>query len=80
MLYDEPTTGLDTATSKEISALILEMQKKNNISSIIITHDMTCAKTTADRIVMLKEGKIIAEGSYEQLQRSDDEWIKSFFD
>jgi phospholipid/cholesterol/gamma-HCH transport system ATP-binding protein len=80
MLYDEPTTGLDTATSKEISALILEMQKKNNISSIIITHDMTCAKTTADRIVMLKEGKIIAEGSYEELQHSDDEWIKSFFD
>jgi phospholipid/cholesterol/gamma-HCH transport system ATP-binding protein len=80
MLYDEPTTGLDTATAKEISALILEMQKKNNISSIIITHDMTCAKTTADRIVMLKEGKIIAEGSYEELQHSDDGWIKSFFD
>jgi phospholipid/cholesterol/gamma-HCH transport system ATP-binding protein len=80
MLYDEPTTGLDTATAKEISALILEMQKKNNISSIIITHDMTCAKTTADRIVMLKEGVIIAEGSYEELQHSDDEWIKSFFD
>lgn len=80
MLYDEPTTGLDTATAKEISALILEMQKKNKISSIIITHDMTCAKTTADRIVMLKEGKIIAEGSYEELQHSDDEWIKSFFD
>jgi phospholipid/cholesterol/gamma-HCH transport system ATP-binding protein len=80
MLYDEPTTGLDTATSKEISALILEMQKKNNISSIIITHDMTCAKTTADRIVMLKEGVIIAEGSYEELQHSTDDWIKSFFD
>jgi phospholipid/cholesterol/gamma-HCH transport system ATP-binding protein len=80
MLYDEPTTGLDTATAKEISALILEMQKKKNISSIIITHDMTCAKTTADRIVMLKDGVIIAEGSYATLQNSDDEWIKSFFD
>jgi phospholipid/cholesterol/gamma-HCH transport system ATP-binding protein len=80
MLYDEPTTGLDTATAKEISALILEMQKKKNISSIIITHDMACAKTTADRIVMLKEGVIVAEGSYEELQNSDDAWIKSFFD
>ncbi len=80
MLYDEPTTGLDTATAKEISALILEMQRKKNISSIIITHDMACAKTTADRIVILKEGVIVAEGSYEELQNSGDDWIKSFFD
>lgn len=79
MLYDEPTTGLDTATSKEISALILSMQKQKNISSIIITHDMDCAKTTADRIVMLKEGAIYIEGSFETLQHSDDTWIKSFF-
>jgi phospholipid/cholesterol/gamma-HCH transport system ATP-binding protein len=80
MLYDEPTTGLDTATGKEISLLILEMQRKRNISSIIITHDMTCAKTTADRIVMLKEGVIVAEGSYEELSHNEDSWIKSFFD
>jgi phospholipid/cholesterol/gamma-HCH transport system ATP-binding protein len=80
MLYDEPTTGLDTATSKEISALILDMQKKKNISSIIITHDMVCAKTTADRIVMLKDGVIVAEGSYETLQNSGDAWVRSFFD
>ncbi len=79
MLYDEPTTGLDTGTSKEISELIMRLQKKYNISSILITHDMACARMTADRIVMLKEGAIIAEGTYEELERSDDEWIKSFF-
>lgn len=80
MLYDEPTTGLDTGTSKEISELILRTQKKYNISSILITHDMACAKMTADRIVMIKEGKIVAEGTYEELEKSDDEWIRSFFD
>jgi phospholipid/cholesterol/gamma-HCH transport system ATP-binding protein len=79
MLYDEPTTGLDTVTSKEISELILKMQKKNKISSIIITHDMACAKITADRIVMLKDGAIAAEGTYEELAASEDEWVKSFF-
>jgi phospholipid/cholesterol/gamma-HCH transport system ATP-binding protein len=79
MLYDEPTTGLDTGTSKEISELILKMQKKYNISSILITHDMACARMTADRIVMMKEGAIVAQGTYEELEKSDDEWIKSFF-
>lgn len=80
MLYDEPTTGLDTGTSKEISELMLEMQAKYNISSIIITHDMPCAKMTADRVVMLKEGEIVAQGTYEELEKSDDKWIKSFFE
>jgi phospholipid/cholesterol/gamma-HCH transport system ATP-binding protein len=79
MLYDEPTTGLDTATAKEISQLILDMQRKYKISSIIITHDMTCAKMTADRIVMLREGIVVAEGTYAELERMEDEWIKSFF-
>ena len=79
MLYDEPTTGLDTATAKEISQLMLDLQRKYQISSLIITHDISCAKMTADRIIMLKEGLIVAEGSYEELVKSDDEWIKSFF-
>ncbi|MDR3713609.1 MAG: ABC transporter ATP-binding protein [Puia sp.] len=79
MLYDEPTTGLDTGTSHEISELILKMQRKYKISSILITHDMACAKMTADRIVMLKQGEIVAEGSYEELEKSKDEWIHSFF-
>lgn len=79
MLYDEPTTGLDTITSREISELILELQSKHKTTSIIITHDMPCAKLTADRIVILKEGVIAAEGTYEALENSKDEWVRSFF-
>ena len=79
MLYDEPTTGLDTITSREISELILDLQSKNKTTSIIITHDMPCAKLTADRIVILKEGMIAAEGTYEELEKSEDEWVRSFF-
>ena len=79
MLYDEPTTGLDTATAKEISQLILDLQRKYKISSLIITHDIACAKMVADRVVMLKEGVIIAEGSYDEMENNNDEWIKSFF-
>ena len=79
ILYDEPTTGLDTITSREISELILEIQKKYKTSSIIITHDMACAKHTADRLVILKEGVIHIEGTYDELEKSDDEWVRSFF-
>lgn len=79
ILYDEPTTGLDTITSREISELILSIQKKNKTSSVIITHDMACAKLTGDRLVILKNGVIHTEGSYEALQKSDDEWVRSFF-
>jgi phospholipid/cholesterol/gamma-HCH transport system ATP-binding protein len=79
MLYDEPTTGLDTGTGKEISELMIQTKKKYNISSITITHDMTCAKMTADRVIMLREGVVVAEGTYEELERSEDEWIRSFF-
>ncbi|MDF2455082.1 MAG: organic solvent transporter ATP-binding protein [Cytophagaceae bacterium] len=80
MLYDEPTTGLDPITSKEISKLILEVQKKYNTSSIIITHDMECARITANRIVILKEGEVAMEGTYEELKKSEDEWVRSFFE
>jgi len=79
ILYDEPTTGLDTITSREISELILEIKKKNNATSIIITHDMACAKLTGDRIVILKDGVIHIEGRYEELENSKDEWVRSFF-
>jgi len=79
LLYDEPTTGLDTITSREISELILEIQKKYQTTSIIITHDLACAKLTADRIMVLKDGVIHAEGSYETLEKSEDEWVRSFF-
>jgi phospholipid/cholesterol/gamma-HCH transport system ATP-binding protein len=79
ILYDEPTTGLDTITSKEISHLILDIKKKYHASSIIITHDMSCAKITADRIVIMNDGKFIAEGTYQELENSSDSFISSFF-
>lgn len=79
MLYDEPTTGLDPITSREISELILEVQKKYQTSSIIITHDMACAKITADRMLVLNDGTFIAEGSYDELEKSQDPLVNSFF-
>ncbi|MBS7565794.1 ATP-binding cassette domain-containing protein [Mucilaginibacter sp. Bleaf8] len=79
MLYDEPTTGLDPITSREISELILEMQKKFKTSSIIITHDMDCARITSDRVVIMSEGEYVAEGTFDELQQSDNEFVKSYF-
>ena len=79
ILYDEPTTGLDTITSREISELILDIKHKQKTTSIIITHDMACAKLTADRIMVLKDGQIHAEGTYEELEKDEDEWVRSFF-
>lgn len=79
ILYDEPTTGLDTITSKEISQLMLEVQKKYKTTSIIITHDISCAALTANRIIILNQGVSIAEGSFEELSNSKDAFIQSFF-
>ncbi|MES2278541.1 MAG: ATP-binding cassette domain-containing protein [Bacteroidota bacterium] len=79
MLYDEPTTGLDPITSREISHLILDMQKKYKTTSIIITHDMECAKITADRVVVMDDGVYVAEGTFEELHKSTDKFVKSYF-
>ena len=79
ILYDEPTSGLDTITAREISELILSIQKKYKTTSIIITHDMACAKMTGNRIMILKDGVINAEGTYEELEKSTDKWVRSFF-
>jgi phospholipid/cholesterol/gamma-HCH transport system ATP-binding protein len=79
MLYDEPTTGLDPVTSDEISSLINEVQKKYKTSSIIITHDIECARTTANRIIMLLDGEVYQEGELEKFEKSTDPSIKSFF-
>jgi len=79
MLYDEPTTGLDPVTSDEISSLIDEVQKKYKTSSIIITHDIRCARKTANRIIMLDKGEIYKEGKLEDFINSADPVIKSFF-
>jgi phospholipid/cholesterol/gamma-HCH transport system ATP-binding protein len=79
ILYDEPTAGLDPVTAREINELILEMRKKLGISAVIATHDMLSAKMTSDRVAILHEGKIAAEGTYEELERSEEQFVKSFF-
>jgi len=79
ILYDEPTTGLDPVTSDEISLLINEVQKKYKTSSIIITHDIECARTTANRLIMLQNGEVYAEGNTAEFEKSTDKVIKSFF-
>jgi phospholipid/cholesterol/gamma-HCH transport system ATP-binding protein len=79
MLYDEPTTGLDPVTSHEISLLINDIQEKYKTSSIVITHDIECARTTANRLIMLKDGKVYKEGKPEEFEKTDDELINSYF-
>jgi phospholipid/cholesterol/gamma-HCH transport system ATP-binding protein len=79
MLYDEPTTGLDPVTSDEISLLINTIQKKYKTSSIIITHDIECARMTANRVIMLYDGEVYLEGNLASFEKSEDALIKSFF-
>jgi len=79
MLYDEPTSGLDPITCSEINELIIEIQEKYNTSSIIITHELTCAKTTGNRIAMLFHGKFQRVGRFEEVFDTTDEEVKSFF-
>jgi phospholipid/cholesterol/gamma-HCH transport system ATP-binding protein len=79
MLYDEPTTGLDSITSGEISELIVETQRQNKATSLIITHDMLCAKLVADRVLVMKDGHYIADGTYEEISHSENEIVRAFF-
>ena len=79
MLYDEPTTGLDPVTSDEISTLINDIQHKYKTSSIIITHDIKCVRSTANRIIMIHEGEVYEEGELEKFEKSHDALISSFF-
>jgi phospholipid/cholesterol/gamma-HCH transport system ATP-binding protein len=79
MLYDEPTAGLDPVTSMEINNLIVTVQKKYNTSSIIITHDLTCAKETANRIAILLKGKFSHVGTFNEVFESGDEEVQSFY-
>ncbi|WP_026705946.1 ABC transporter ATP-binding protein [Flavobacterium soli] len=79
MLYDEPTTGLDPVTSHEISLLINDIQKKYKTSSIIITHDIECARTVANRLIMLQEGKVYKEGKLDEFENTDDALVNSYF-
>lgn len=79
ILYDEPTTGLDPVTSNEISMLINDIQKKYRTASIIITHDMECVRTVADRIIMLKDGEVYKVGTLSEFENDSDDYISSFF-
>lgn len=79
ILYDEPTTGLDPVTSHEISLLINHIQKKYKTSSIIITHDIECARTVANRIIMLQDGIVYKEGNLESFENTSDELVNSYF-
>jgi phospholipid/cholesterol/gamma-HCH transport system ATP-binding protein len=79
MLYDEPTSGLDPITSAEIIDLINEVQELYNTSSVIITHDLTCAKNTGNRIAMMFEGKFLKTGTFNEVFDTDDEQMKGFF-
>ena len=80
MLYDEPTTGLDPITAKEISNLMLEMQRKYHTTSIIISHDMHCARLTANRLTVMIDGICYADGTYDQLSSLPDPKIHAFFE
>lgn len=80
MLYDEPTAGLDPITSTEIIELINSVQRRYNTSSIIITHDLTCAKNTSDRAAMLHDGKFIKVGTFDELFGTNEEPLKEFYD
>lgn len=80
MLYDEPTAGLDPITSMDINNLINEVQQRYHTTSIIITHDLTCAKTTGERVAMLLDGTFVRQGSFEKVFSSEDERIKSFYE
>lgn len=79
MLYDEPTTGLDPITAKEISTLILDLQRAFKMTSIVVTHDLLCAKIIADYAIVLEGGHIVHEGTIKELLASEDPFLKNFF-
>ena len=79
ILYDEPTTGLDPITAREISHLLREVQRKYNTSALIISHDMNCVRLTADRVALLVDGRCYTEGTYAELKQQQDPIIHEFF-
>lgn len=80
ILYDEPTTGLDPITAREISELMMEVQKKYNATSVIISHDLNCIRITSNRVIMLIDGRCYADDTFENLRLSKDPKIREFFD
>jgi phospholipid/cholesterol/gamma-HCH transport system ATP-binding protein len=78
LLLDEPTAGLDPISAAEINELVLKLQQEHHMASIVVTHDLHSAKTIADRLALLNEGKVVIEGSFEELQKSDIEFVREF--
>lgn len=78
LLLDEPTAGLDPISSAEIDDLVLKLQKEHHMASIVVTHDLHSAKTIADRLALLNEGNVVIEGSFEELQKSDVDFVREF--
>jgi phospholipid/cholesterol/gamma-HCH transport system ATP-binding protein len=78
LLLDEPTAGLDPISSGEIDDLVLKLQEEHHMASIVVTHDLHSAKTIADRLALLNEGNVVIEGNFEELQKSDDTFVREF--
>jgi phospholipid/cholesterol/gamma-HCH transport system ATP-binding protein len=78
LLLDEPTAGLDPISSGEIDDLVLKLQAEHHMASIVVTHDLHSAKTIANRLALLNEGNVVIEGSFEELQKSDIEFVREF--
>jgi phospholipid/cholesterol/gamma-HCH transport system ATP-binding protein len=78
LLLDEPTAGLDPISSAEIDDLVLKLQEEHHMASIVVTHDLHSAKTIADRLALLNDGTVVIEGSFEELQESDIEFVREF--
>jgi phospholipid/cholesterol/gamma-HCH transport system ATP-binding protein len=78
LLLDEPTAGLDPISSAEIDELVLKLQEEHHMASVVVTHDLHSAKTIADRLALLNEGNVVIEGSFEELQKSDIEFVREF--
>jgi phospholipid/cholesterol/gamma-HCH transport system ATP-binding protein len=78
LLLDEPTAGLDPISSGEIDDLVLKLQAEHHMASIVVTHDLHSAKTIADRLALLNDGNVVIEGSFQELQESDIEFVREF--
>jgi phospholipid/cholesterol/gamma-HCH transport system ATP-binding protein len=78
LLLDEPTAGLDPISSAEIDDLVLKLQAEHHMASVVVTHDLYSAKTIANRLALLNEGNVVIEGTFEELQKSDDAFVREF--